>query len=184
GLQGPDEPALAGWTVYLDLNQSGRLDAGEPFVVTGASGTYSFANLAPGAYTVAELPQAGWGQTLPGSGPYHVTLAGGENRPNLNFGNRVTDPAAANHPPRFTDPGEPSNTEVRVGELFRYPAQVVDVDGDPLTFDLPVHPEGMVVGAGGVVAWVPTAAQQNATHDVLLRVQDDKHAVALKSFRV
>src|SRR5262249_44730244 len=39
------EPALADWTVYLDLNHNGNLDAGEPLTQTDEFGHYSFANV-------------------------------------------------------------------------------------------------------------------------------------------
>ena len=66
GVREPGEAALAGWTIYLDLNGNGRLDAGEPATVTNANGDYAFTNLAPGAYLVAEVLQANWEQTFPG----------------------------------------------------------------------------------------------------------------------
>ena len=63
----PAEPGLAGWTVFLDTNQNGTLDSGELQTTTGANGSYAFAALPAGTYTVAEVPQAGWQQTYPGS---------------------------------------------------------------------------------------------------------------------
>jgi hypothetical protein len=59
------ELGLPGWTIYLDLNQNGTLDSDEPSTVTGADGSYSFTDLTPGTYTVAEVPQSGWQQTCP-----------------------------------------------------------------------------------------------------------------------
>ena len=50
------EPGMAGWTIYLDLKNSGQFDQGDPSVVTGADGSYIFANLAPGTYRVADFP--------------------------------------------------------------------------------------------------------------------------------
>jgi subtilisin family serine protease/subtilisin-like proprotein convertase family protein len=68
GAQGPAEPGLGGWTVYLDLNDSGTLDAGEASQVSGANGAYEFINLAPRQYVVREVLQPGYVQTVPGSG--------------------------------------------------------------------------------------------------------------------
>lgn len=54
------EPGLEGWTVYLDLNQSKSLDAGEPQTLTDASGNYKFIDLPPGDYEVTEVLPNGW----------------------------------------------------------------------------------------------------------------------------
>ena len=40
-MQEPGESALAGWTVYLDLNNDGTLDPGDPTAVTNANGNLS-----------------------------------------------------------------------------------------------------------------------------------------------
>ncbi len=74
---GSGETVLAGWTIYLDLNDDGLLDnsisgdgicdgnAEEPCTITNINGEYSFTNLAPATYAVAEVPQPGWQQTFP-----------------------------------------------------------------------------------------------------------------------
>jgi hypothetical protein len=51
---------LPGWTVYLDLNRDGQMNAGEPNAVTGSDGTYLIPNVAPGTYSVREILQSGW----------------------------------------------------------------------------------------------------------------------------
>ena len=61
----PGEPALAGWTVYLDIDRDGLADTGEPSAVTAADGRYVFSGLSAGSYTVAIVAQAGWRQTYP-----------------------------------------------------------------------------------------------------------------------
>ncbi|MGI9176549.1 MAG: SdrD B-like domain-containing protein, partial [Pirellulales bacterium] len=61
----PAEVAAAGWTIYLDTNRDGQLDAGEPSTITGTDGSYAFTGLTAGTYTVAQVPQAGWQQTSP-----------------------------------------------------------------------------------------------------------------------
>lgn len=74
------ESGIANWVVYLDSNDNGQLDAGEPSQVTDADGTYTFSDLRPGEYIVAQEVQNGWEQTFPGVGgasgaqgelPYH-----------------------------------------------------------------------------------------------------------------
>ncbi len=88
GVRDAGEPGLGGWTIFLDDNQNGYLDAGEISTVTAADGTYSFTDLAPGSYTVAELLQTGWAQTFPASPGRHVlTLAAGVVATDIDFGN-------------------------------------------------------------------------------------------------
>ena len=75
GVRDPSEPGLAGWTMYLDLNNNGHLDATEPSTLTGAdnpataetdeTGQYAFTSLAPGSYAVREVPQDNFTQTFP-----------------------------------------------------------------------------------------------------------------------
>jgi hypothetical protein len=54
------EPGLAGWTVFLDLDNDRVLGAGEPSTVTAADGSYSFVGLPPDDYEVTEVLPAGW----------------------------------------------------------------------------------------------------------------------------
>ncbi|NEP58627.1 MAG: S8 family serine peptidase, partial [Symploca sp. SIO2G7] len=70
GVQDAGELGLEGWTVYLDQNQNGELDNDELSTVTDANGNYSFLNLAPDTYTVAEVLLPGWEQTYPTSFEY------------------------------------------------------------------------------------------------------------------
>lgn len=76
GQRDADEPGLAGWTIFLDRNNNGMLDGGEPSTVTDAQGQYAFANLLPGSYRVAEVMQAGWMQTSPGASPGSLGATG------------------------------------------------------------------------------------------------------------
>jgi len=69
GTREPGEPALAGWTIFLDQNQNGRLDAGELSTQTDDAGDYAFTDLPTGTYVVAELPADGWQQSYPGRHP-------------------------------------------------------------------------------------------------------------------
>jgi uncharacterized repeat protein (TIGR01451 family) len=78
------EDAIAGVTIYLDLNNNGVLDANEPSTQTAADGSYSFTGLTAGqTYVVREIVPGGNIQT---SGPYTVTL-GTDPSQNLDFGN-------------------------------------------------------------------------------------------------
>ena len=66
GVQDAGEAGLEGWTVFLDADGDSVLDTGETSTSTGADASYSFGNLAPGTYIVAEVSQDGWTQTFPG----------------------------------------------------------------------------------------------------------------------
>ena len=70
GVWDTGELGLEGWTIYLDQNNNGELDDGELSTVTDANGNYSFLNLAPDTYTVAEVLIPGWEQTYPTSFEY------------------------------------------------------------------------------------------------------------------
>jgi hypothetical protein len=59
------EGILSNWTVYLDSNNNNILDNGETSTTTDTNGNYSFTNLRPGAYNVAQVLQNGWKQTYP-----------------------------------------------------------------------------------------------------------------------
>lgn len=73
---------------------------------------------------------------------------------------------------------------VTAGSRYRYDAIALDPDGDPLTFDLPQHPEGLVVHPTlGVLVWTPNLTQVG-THDVILRARDDAGNVTLQAFQV
>lgn len=52
------EAPLSGVSVFLDTNNNGAADAGEPLLQTNAQGRGAFTNLAPGNYTVREVVPA------------------------------------------------------------------------------------------------------------------------------
>ena len=81
------EPGLAGWTVYLDDDNSGTLDTEETRVITAANGRYKFEDVLPGDYVVRVVPQSPpWIQITPAGGSHSLTLASGEARMNVDFG--------------------------------------------------------------------------------------------------
>lgn len=85
------EASLSGWVVYLDTNDNGSLDGGEASATTASP--YLFSNLADGTYTVREIVQANWAQTLPTSTDsfkYVVNISGGNAVTGKNFGNFQT----------------------------------------------------------------------------------------------
>jgi hypothetical protein len=83
--------------------------------------------------------------------------------------------AVAPPPPKGSPNRPPAFTSVPVitanaGQQYTYQAQAEDPDNDPLTYSLPVKPEGMQVDPqSGRVTWTPPAA---GTYSVTLRVAD------------
>ena len=87
GTLGYDDAPLSGWTLYIDANKNGKLDAGEKSFTTAANGNYNFNGLAPGTYTVRIVLQAGFKLTTVGS--FTVTVAAGQSV-SQNFGVQST----------------------------------------------------------------------------------------------
>lgn len=74
-------------TVFLDANGNGVLDPGESSTTnSGPQGTYKFAGLEPGTYTVVEVAQSGWTPTTPVS--QTVTVGAGQAAA-VDFGNSL-----------------------------------------------------------------------------------------------
>lgn len=85
GFRDATEPTLADWQIYIDSNNNGRLDTGEPNTFTDRQGNYTFANVSSGTYLVREVLQPGWVQTTANPGP--INISGGTNAAGVNFGN-------------------------------------------------------------------------------------------------
>lgn len=122
GVRDGGENGVAGWTVYLDLDNSGTLNndaAGtpEPSAVTNRDGSYSINRLVPNTYRVGEVMQTGWTATAPVSQDVIVTAGRSTKADFFNFSGgdiagtvwndlnqdsvRATDPVSGS----FTDPG-------------------------------------------------------------------------------
>nr|WP_322712654.1 putative Ig domain-containing protein [Nostoc sp. ChiSLP03a]MDZ8213882.1 putative Ig domain-containing protein [Nostoc sp. ChiSLP03a] len=174
--------SLADWTVYIDKNNNGRRDSDELSTTTDANGIYSF-TLPVGNYTIAqELPQ-GWGQIKPASNqPVQVTLSSGQTITGVDFSNTKNDTAPQeNHAPHFTSFAP---TQAIADQRVVYRPSAFDPDGDVLSYDLLVKPDGMAVDPNtGIIAWRPTS-EQVGTQDVIVRVRDAKGALDLQSFQI
>ncbi len=70
------EDGLAGWTVYLDLDNSNTFNGEEPSKTTDSNGAYQFNGLDAGCYTVREVLQLNWNQTEPADEEYTVGIGG------------------------------------------------------------------------------------------------------------
>jgi len=83
------EGGLPGWSLYLDQNNNGVLDAGETSTVTDANGNYRFFNLPAGKYVVRVMQASSkYRLTAPASGTHILTLAAAGTRSNQNFGEK------------------------------------------------------------------------------------------------
>lgn len=80
------ELPLRGWTIFIDKNDNGVLDIGERFTKTNILGYYEFNNLPVGeTYIIREVQKDGWTQTS--ANPAPITIAAGDVRIFVNFGN-------------------------------------------------------------------------------------------------
>ena len=99
GVRDAGEMVLSGRTIYLDIDNDGMLDVGEPTRSTDASGAYRFGGLAPGSYTVRQVLPSGWTGTAPAGGAYAVQVVDGREVGGFDFGSRLVP---ANQPPSAT----------------------------------------------------------------------------------
>ncbi|MEJ1929429.1 putative Ig domain-containing protein [Nostoc sp. NIES-2111] len=181
GKSGANEPGLANWLVYADLDADGTRDADEAFTYTDAQGNYSL-TLAPGNYRITQEIQPGWTQTSPTNPSYwQVTLAANEKKTGVDFGNTNSNLAGENVAPEFTSTAP--TQAITTGEKFLYKATAVDLNADELSFELVLKPEGMAIAPNGTISWRP-GNEQVGKHQVIVRVSDAKGGVDLQSFEV
>jgi len=94
GVWDEEEPGLAEWVIYVDENENGEYDDGEPTVTTDEEGYYEFTGLESGTYIVRETQQEGWLQTLPSdndNNEYEVIIEDAD-VVDANFGNQEEIP--------------------------------------------------------------------------------------------
>lgn len=60
GLRETGEATLPGWQVFLDLNNDGNLNAGEPFAFSDFNGAFTVGGLLPGNYLLRMVPEDQW----------------------------------------------------------------------------------------------------------------------------
>ena len=89
-VQGPTDRPLAAWTVFLDANNNGSLDAGEQSTQTGATGAYQFDELLPGLHVVRQVLIPGYTPVSPVPAVYTVNLQPGGHHTSADFANFPT----------------------------------------------------------------------------------------------
>jgi len=85
GAQDAGETGLAGWYVYIDLGNTGQYATGDPYVLSDASGNYSFQGLAAGSYTTRIYTESGY-STTEGSTGWVNTVTASQSSVGGNFG--------------------------------------------------------------------------------------------------
>lgn len=83
---GNDTTGLTGYTVYIDSNNNGVFDTGETSSITMVGGSYSFAGLDAGTYTLRVANLGGYLLSNPSSGALTVDLLTTNSITNQNFG--------------------------------------------------------------------------------------------------
>lgn len=170
GQRDSGEAGLAGWTVYVDLNDNGVMDVDDPSAVSGAGGAYEIQVFeAPGSYVVREVVKPNWELTFPSSGRHIITI--------VDRGDAITGIDFGNHPEPgsvtgfkfhdldgdgFRDPGEPGrggvwiyadvNNDGMIGLLE--PATVTANDGSYQLHDVP--PGEVVIREALPLGWTTT----------------------------
>lgn len=87
----PGESGQSSWRIYLDTNENGQWDVGEPLALTNSLGNYSLIAMIAGTYTLREEMKSGWVQTFPTDAcSYPVTLdTSGQVITDMDFGNHT-----------------------------------------------------------------------------------------------
>jgi fibro-slime domain-containing protein/RHS repeat-associated protein len=196
--------SLSGYT-YDDANNDGRKQTGDPGVAgatvtlagtdlwgrtvrqtvpTASDGSYVFAHLYPGTYSVLETPPTGTidGKVTPGpqggtAGFRSITtvvLNSGIDGTNYNFG--------YDRPPVFVSTAP---DQIAVNQLYTYTAQATDPDADPLSYSLLAGPSGLTVSSAGLVTWTPSSTitpSDVGTHPIRLQVSDGRGGIAEQDY--
>jgi hypothetical protein len=137
----------------------------DPFA--GDNFTYTLLT-APGGMAVAPNGLITWTPNYTQMGEKPVLLRVGDI-----IGNTVEQSFTVNTTKVNMAPAISSTPVLVAAKTFAYSYQVVasDLNGDILSYSLPVSPTGMNINSSGLVAWTPTEAQLG-TNNVTVRVSD------------
>lgn len=79
GIENGTDAALTGRTVFLDYNNDGTPDPGDPTATTDSNGNFSFANIPAGTYQLGVVLPQGWQVTTNGGALPSVTVNANQN---------------------------------------------------------------------------------------------------------
>ncbi|NVP17845.1 prealbumin-like fold domain-containing protein [Candidatus Gracilibacteria bacterium] len=89
GINTPGNSNMAGWKIYIDSNNDGKLQENkERFVVTDNNGYYEFKDLKKGDYSIKIIMKPNWEQIKPNNNYYDININNGQNIVNLDFENK------------------------------------------------------------------------------------------------
>ncbi|MBC7782375.1 MAG: hypothetical protein H7144_00935 [Burkholderiales bacterium] len=86
GVRDGGELGLSGVRVYVDFNDNGAFNAGEPFDLTDNAGNYQITGVAAGDYTLRHVVGAGLRSIVPPGGAYDITVLPGQGVAGQDFG--------------------------------------------------------------------------------------------------
>lgn len=150
-VQQAAEVGVAGQTVYIDMNNSGAVDAGDLVTTTNSNGAYAFANLADGNHVlrVDLAPDSTLQQTFPILGlPQFAVIISGGTATAIDFG--LSSGAGAGGG----------------GDIFDF-GDLPDSYGTTLAANGPRHPEGIFF-LGSLID-----SESDGKPDVAARLDDD-----------
>jgi subtilisin-like proprotein convertase family protein len=149
GVRDAGEPPLTGGTVYADLNNNGVRDAGEPSATTDSSGNYQIGGLAAGSYAIRLVLPSGWTATAGSSATVSV---GNGTVPSVDLGAfaATTTRTYANNTAVKTSKGKPNAistlviSDVKTIYDLQITLSVSNTQSQPLTVTL-LGPDGTQV---------------------------------------
>jgi uncharacterized repeat protein (TIGR01451 family)/uncharacterized repeat protein (TIGR02543 family) len=191
GKQEAGEPGLDGWRIYVDYNDNGEWDPGEPFALTSATasvasraaaralpGHYTITGIVPGDWPIREVRQNGYVCTLPFQCAYEQTFLEGSVIDNRDFATFRPELAgkATLQAPQACVRGNVVVIRVRGRQITRVVVSVApgfrrSLRAKPSThqtFAFHLKSSGLAVGAHRVTARV-YFTRASATKSVLLR---------------
>jgi hypothetical protein len=128
GRQDAGEPGLAGQTLFIDLNDTGVLAAGDPTATSDAQGRFQCTVSAAGTYTIRQVMYGGVLLVTPAGGSYQVTVTNGASVTGINFGEVLMNIAVPSElPPTTSFPAQGNANADYVEMLYWY---ILERDAD------------------------------------------------------